>query len=270
MHKLQRLCALILVLCLPFGPAWAQHWQEMPAQGSAPPLFYKVIKPATTGRAPVAIMLHGGGGMDADQTAAFNKWSAWLAERGVASVILDSYRGRGLQSFHYSGDMKSFRAMLTERANDARRILAWLRASDWADASRLFLFGQSQGASVASVMNFETPERAAVVAFYIGCDPKYFDNQPPPKNNPPSLWLLGESDTVTRAANCVTLHQQMAQRGGNADSIKVVVFPGAHHTFDWQAPMRMWGQNKLEYSKAADDGSRREIDAFLKQLGWVK
>lgn len=267
MRKIYRLCVVLLLLCVPFAPAWAQEWQELPG---SPPLFYKTVKPAGTARAPVAIMLHAGGGLDTDQTASFNRWSAWMAERGVASVILDSYRGRGLRNYHYSGDMKAFVAMVRERASDARRMLAFLRQSDWADGSRLLLFGQSQGAMAAGVMNFETPERAPTIAFYTGCDPKYFDTVAPSKNNPPTLWLLGDADTVTRASACVAMHQDMGQRGGNADSIKIVVFPGAYHTFDWQAPSRPFGQHTLQYNKEAHDGSKREIEAFLKQQGWIR
>jgi dienelactone hydrolase len=215
-------------------------------------------------------MLHGGGGLETDQTAAFNKWAAWLAERGVASVILDSFRGRGMQNYHYTGDRNAYRAVLRERANDAQRMLALLRQSDWADGARLFLFGQSQGAIAAGFMNFETPERAPTIAFYNGCDPKYFDAVPASKNNPPTLWLLGDADSVARPSNCIAMHEDMGRRGGNADSIKVVVFPGAHHTFDWQAPSRQWGPHTLQYNKAADEGSKREIEAFLRQQGWIR
>lgn len=241
----------------------------LPAQTGQPELHVSVVKASTAGRAPVAIMLHGGGGLDASQTAAFADWSSWLATHGVASVIVDSFRGRGIANFHFTGNRDAYLAMIANRVVDARRTIEWLRMTSWADPAKVLVFGQSQGAIVGTHMSLETDVRAPQIAFYNGCDANYFASKPASANYPPSLWLLGGADEVARSNWCETFVKRMAEKGGNASAIKLIVFPDAHHTFDWQQPRRMWGNRMLEFNKAAYDGSRQAIISFLQAHGYI-
>jgi len=241
----------------------AQEWTQIPG---APPVYVQATRPAAA-KAPIVVMLHGGGGLDKDQVNAFAKWSRWLASLGVGSVIVDSFRGRGLQNFQSTGDRTAYMAMLLQRASDLRRVVDWARTQPWVDAQRIAIFGQSQGAIAATVNAVETSRGLPEIAFYTGCDARYFDSHPVPSTYPPSLWLLGADDKVTPAVDCEAFRARM---GGVGQSIKIIVFPGATHAFDWEAPERVWNGRTLRYSAAADNGAKAAITDFLRGLRFIQ
>ena len=208
-------------------------------------------------------MLHGGGGLEPEQVAGFDSWAAWLKGLGIASIIVDSYRGRGLSQFHYDGNQTKFMDMLDQRANDVQRTIAWLSTTDWADSRRILIFGESQGGMTAAVLALKTPLRIPQIALYAPCSFLLLQEPAISKDFPPSLWLLGEKDTVARAKQCVDFRARFAELGGNVASIEIVVFPNAYHTYDWDVPGRRWGTHWLEYNKDATKETLNKSPAAL-------
>lgn len=254
---------LIVAGLIPARAAVAQQTMTLPG---SPPLGFQVIRQSDA-KSPVVIMLHGGGGLDADQSAAFRKWSAWFANLGVTSVVIDSFGGRGLQSFHSTGDRTAYMSMLRNRVGDVQRLVNWLQAQPWVDPQRIALFGQSQGGSVAEIAALESGLQLPQILFYPGCDPKYFDSHALPASYPVSLWLLGEQDRVTPAKACQAL---LARMGTAARSTKVITFAGAHHTFDWPVAERNWNGSTLRYDATADNAAQSAIIAFLRSGGFIQ
>jgi dienelactone hydrolase len=58
--------------------------------------------------------------------------------------------------------------------------------------------------------------------------------------------------------------------GAAGQNIKVIVFPGATHTFDWEAPERAWNGNTLRYNAAADNGAKAAITDFLRAQRFIQ
>ncbi|WP_147157474.1 dienelactone hydrolase family protein [Reyranella soli] len=258
-----KLVVLAIALALHAASAEAQEWTPIPG---TPPVYVQPIKPAAT-PAPIVIMLHGGSGLDTDQVNAFAKWSSWLSSQGVGALIVDSYRGRNLRQFQSTGDRTAYMAMLRQRVGDLQRVVDWARSQPWIDQQRIATFGQSQGAIVATLAALETTLRLPEIGFYNGCDARYFDSKPVPTSYPPSLSLLGADDKVTPAANCEALRARMGTAG---QAIRLIVFPGATHTFDWYAAERTWNGNTVRYSTSADQGAQAAIADFLRSRRFIR
>lgn len=273
MRKLKNraVLAAMLWLALVVGAAEAgAQTSTIPADTipGAPPLPVQIVRPAPGARMPVVVMLHGGSGLDRDQSAALQKWAAWLSERGVASVIVDSYGGRGLSRFSSRTDLLSFVRMLRERADDVVRTVAWLAGEPWADTGRIALLGQSQGASAASIAALERGVRLPQILFYPGCDVRYFDVAPLPDAYPASLWLLAERDTLTPPATCTAVIERL---GDAARDARVVTLPGATHVFDWQAPERTDPRgNVYRHDAPAERAAQSAVADFLETQGFLR
>jgi dienelactone hydrolase len=243
----------------------------LPEQAGAPTIYYSIVRPEGVGKVPVVIMLHGGDGLETYQRASFAQWAEWFKARKFASIVIDSFRGRGLSQFNYfPGQRDAYVNMLRQRATDLARTIEWLKTTDWADPSRLLIFGESQGAIVAGLAAVERSVRLPQIDMYLGCNPAYWNDHPPPKDYPPSLWLLGEQDGVTPPKACIEARKRMAELGGNADAIKLIVLPGAFHAFDFPGVNGTFQGVHVEYSASAVEASRNAIDQFLAGLGWSR
>src|ERR1700740_2658454 len=84
-----------LVVSMTAAAAMAADPDKLPAKAGTPDLYISVVHPRASGPVPTAILLHGGTGLrDRNQADSIKQWSAWLAERGMASLVIDSQRGR--------------------------------------------------------------------------------------------------------------------------------------------------------------------------------
>ena len=77
----------------------------------------------------------------------------------------------------------------------------------------------------------------------------------------PTLVLIGERDDWSRAAACRGI--DAPQRNGSP--VKLVIYPGAYHSFDLPRPGRRYFGHWLEYNAAADEAAAQETKLFLAQ-----
>ena len=144
--------------------------------------------------------------------------------------------------------MRRFDASPGNRVSDAYAALAHLRKLPFVDGRHVGLMGGSHGGTttLASMLapssdsdDLAAERRngfAAAVALYPGCRPSHRSWQAPVyRTVSPLLILIGDKDDWTPAEPCAKLAAD-AQAAGNPVEIKV--YPGAHHSFDSNRPVR--------------------------------
>lgn len=211
---------------------------EVPAAGlssSPAPLVGFVFGPATAGRHPAVVMMHGCGGACTRDGAALNArhrmWGELLASQGYVALMLDSFTPRG---FREICTQKYSQRTLKEadRVGDAEAALAYLSGRPDVDAGRIALQGWSHGGgSVLATLAARSRggrAYAAAIAFYPGCSARA---RAAASFHPyaPLLILIGAADDWTLAAPCESLTAAVAARG---EPMRIVVYPGAYHDFD--------------------------------------
>jgi dienelactone hydrolase len=256
---------------LPWMTALAADPDRLPSKPDLPDLYISIERPAAPGPVPTVILLHGSSGLTLEQTGSFKRWSAWLRERGVASVVLDSQRGRHAHGEVYRGDVGAYVSILRERVVDVQRVLEWLPSTGWADPARVVLFGESQGAMAILLGALNGSLRVPQIDLYPPCGPSGVQRgyvHTNLKGYPRSLWVLAELDEVGPARDCIALDRLLTE--GGAPAIKVVTIPQAHHGFD--LPVAGVGTTgpRVIYSPEARDQAQVEVASFLRELGYAR
>jgi dienelactone hydrolase len=104
---------------------------------------FKVYRPFGPGPFPVALQLHGCGGLQPFQA----RYAEAAVKAGVAVVVIDSFRPRGISRLDGSLFVCTG-AMLrgSQRAADLFAAMDWLKRQPWADSERVLAAGWSHGA----------------------------------------------------------------------------------------------------------------------------
>ena len=165
----------------------------------------------------------------------------WYAEnlnaRGIAALIVDSFRPRGVRST--VADQRHVSAW--EMENDAFAALDLLRHDERIDPARIGIMGVSKGgiAAIASAIEIRkrwrrTGERlfALHVAIVPGCTVQH---RVPRSTGRPMLFQLAEKDDYTPAALCQSYAERLRAQGN--DRIVVRVYEGAHHGWEAIGPL---------------------------------
>jgi dienelactone hydrolase len=214
-----------------------------------------LTKPGGAGPFPAIIHLHGCGGLPDDVKRGANSfWSEHLAAWGYAVLVVDSFTTRGISNTCLS--------QFAPRVPDAYGAMAWLARQPFVDASRIAVIGFSAGGnavlSMAQTRDFELFEGEgehafkAAVSFYPFCMPGNVMKVP-------MLVLIGELDDWTPAARC----RGIEARRSEGSPVKLVVYPGAYHSFDSPRPGRRYFGHWLEYNATATEQAKEEVRAFL-------
>jgi len=192
--------------------------------------------------APAVLLLHGCGGAYARDGALDPRLPAVAAlarEEGYAAMVLDSFSSRSVREI-CTQPFSARRVDTTLRRQDVWGALGWLAARADVDAARLVLIGFSHGGStVLSTIGRAPPEGAArvaaAIAFYPGCR-GYLQRKPPFEPRARLLVLIGDEDDWTPAERCAELLSELRSRGREFELLR---FPGAHHGFDSENPVRV-------------------------------
>ena len=185
-----------------------------------------LLKPDGDGPFPAVVMMHDCSGLGPRSSGAPGRWAKQLLSQGYVVVMPDSFSTRGFPHGICTDASKArFDVRPFVRARDARAARAYLRRLPYVDRERIGLMGGSHG-GYTTLVTLSRPGSgfAAAVALYPRCT--FFAQLKP---DVPLLILTGELDDWTPAKECVPL------AGGN---ITVKVYPGAHHSFDNDRPLR--------------------------------
>ena len=212
-------------------------------------------KPDGAGPFPAVVYLHGCGGLS---KSARQRFSDLLTGWGYVALAVDSFATRGIE--------EACDRPMPDRQADAWGALLYLSKLPFVDRERIAVLGSSQGAIIAmrlasihDVRLFDVPDGLnfkAAVAFYPTC------SVASEQLAIPALILIGELDDWTPARNC---EQWMGLRNGSGAPVKLVVYPGAYHAFDFPGlrnGMRRLG-HWLKYDPEAARSSTAETHDFL-------
>jgi dienelactone hydrolase len=234
------------------------------ANGAFEQCSTRVLKPQGDGPFPAVVIMHDCSGLGPRSSGAPMRWANELLKRGFAVALPDSFSTRGfpdgvcLDASPNRSDVGPDR-----RVADAYQAFAYLRTLPYVDGARVGIMGGSHGgsttlASIVAAINDSDPSAQAkhngfkaAIALYPGCAVRYGDWRTvrPAAGSPdltrrymgvfkpvaPLLILTGEKDDWTPAEPCLKLVES-AHGAGYAAAIKI--YPGAHHSFDSNTPLR--------------------------------
>jgi dienelactone hydrolase len=191
--------------------------------------------PSATGRVPAMIIQHGSGGVAA---AREGRYAREMVKLGVAALVMDSFKGRGIAST--VADQSALRAQ--DMAEDAFAALRWLASHPRIASDRIGILGFSKGGTVALLTALERHANRALpdglrfalhVSLYPSCASHYFR---PKSTGSPIYLLLGGADTYAGVGPCQEYAAALKAEGA---AIDVTVYPGARHGFDTEHSYRL-------------------------------
>lgn len=240
---------------------------EVPAAstrlGPQPGLPGSLTLPEGPGPFPVAVLLHGCRGLQLTWRQ-LHEYARWYAARGYAALVLDSFTSRGVPHVCTGGTPGP-----ALRALDVYRALAHLARQGRVDPHRAVVHGLSHGGTtVLAVMDEWVAEMAGMairlrggIAYYPSCD----GWRPGATFYGPVLILIGEKDDWTPAAPCEALHAEQERRAPGR--VRLTVYPGATHSFDFDYPPRRNEYGKLlAFDPGATRDAERRVEAFLGEV----
>lgn len=260
-----------------------------------------LLKPGGSGPFPAVIIMHDCSGLGPRSSGAPMRWARELVQSGYVILVPDSFTTRGHADGVCTDSSPSRNDVApSRRAFDAYAALAYLRSLSYVDGSRIGIMGGSHGGTT-TLFTVVAPERendplaqdkrmgfSVAIALYPSCGVQLGGWIPVWRAgvrgsitnyvgvyNPvvPLLILIGENDDWTPAEPCRKL-VEVARQAGFPVSIKV--YPGAHHSFDSNFPVRYdpvrvnansptgLGATTGGDPKAWDD-SKREVKEFFEQ-----
>lgn len=189
----------------------------------------EIYWPAVQGVVPAMVIHHGSGGITGQREG---RYARELAALGVAAVVIDSFRPRGVTS-----TVEDQSAVSGPDFNlDALAALKALGTNGRIDRNRIGIMGFSKGgtsALMASHLNLLAAagvplglRYAMHVPFYPSCATQYYR---PRTTGQPIHMLLGGADTYVGVEPCTTYAEALRANGA---PIEVKVYPGAGHGFD--------------------------------------
>jgi dienelactone hydrolase len=181
-----------------------------------------------SGRLPVAVLMHGSGGIGGN----IGYWKRQLNGMGVSTFVIDGMTGRG---FTGVGDKQAQLGRLNFIL-DIYRSLDILAKHPRVDPNRIIMMGFSRGGQAAlysSVTRFQKiwnrsgVDFAAYVAFYPDCATTYRQDTEVAKR--PIRIFHGTPDNYNPVASCKAFVERLKQTGAD---VQLTEYPNAPHGFD--------------------------------------
>ncbi len=177
---------------------------------------------------------------------------------GYALLIVDSFGSRGIEE-GCAGRRSSVDVVM-----DAYGALLYLANLSFIAADRIAIVGYSDGAAAAlTAVAFDGVGRLfddlrfqAAVAYYPACEGQVAAVAVP------TLILIGELDERAPVKSCRAM---ISRRRGLGASLRLVVYPDAHHAFNLDLQPRRYYGHRLEFNEPADRAAWAETVAVLRQ-----
>ncbi len=240
-----------------------------------------VFAPATPGKHPAVVMLHGRAGPysslkrgqhNADALTMRHKmWGRFWAERGYVAIHVDSFGPRGYGDGFGKHSYNSRPLEVSEqsvRPLDAYGALAYLRTRPDVASDRIGVQGWSNGGmTVLAAMGprppgLRDPSPAsgfrAALAFYPSCRAQAAE--PDYKPYAPLLLAVAEDDDEVSPTVCRSFAETLRGRGA---SIEFHWYDGAHHSYDDPGRTK---QSHPPNREAMTDSLKRAEDFFDRHL----
>ena len=213
---------------------------------------YRIFQPDGPGPHPGAIFVSGCSGFTVSQE--YVRLAEELRGQGYVVVFAD-YLGRRKLKVCDGGAVT-----MSDAGKDIVAAAAWLKSQPSIDPTRIAVIGWSYGGGAVLTALAEHSQEQLIfsraIVYYAVCN-----KARPWKVKIPVLMLLGSEDRVTPATAC----QQVARESATKDMVKIVVYPGAYHSFDNSAlPAKTsYRFGTIGYNPQAAAAAREEIQIFL-------
>ena len=209
-------------------------------------------KPDGPGPFPAVVVMHDCSGLGPRSSGAPARWATELVGRGYVVAMPDSFTPRGFADGVCTvASTRGVDVTPERRARDAYATLAHLRTLMYVDGRRVGLMGGSHGGTTTLAAMVEptgqleplVADRRAGFAAAVALYPRCATRSGRPRGDAtgvyrpvaPLLILIGDRDDWTPAADC----QRLAEAAGSAaPPVTLIVYPGAHHSFDSPNPIR--------------------------------
>ncbi|WP_322029526.1 dienelactone hydrolase family protein [Paraburkholderia sp. J76] len=181
---------------------------------------------------PAVIILHGSSGVNRGERV----WAQRMNALGYASLVVDSFTGRGIRNTERDQTQLSMTADIA----DAYAALRLLATDPRIDRGRIAVMGFSRGGVAAlysSLEPFRTASMegnlrfAAHIAFYPSCGIAYESAH---LDGSPILMLIGGKDNYTPAAPCIAYADSLRSKGAR---VTIKEYRNAWHGFDRPTPL---------------------------------
>ena len=237
---------------------------------------YVFRSPATAGKAPAIVMLHGRSGAYSsladgkyDETTLAKRHKAWgefWARRSYVALMVDDFGPlgypQGFGRFTYN-DRPAELDEVAVRPLHAYGALRYLSERPDVDGRRVGLMGWSNGgsATLAAMADDKPGDMTkigfkAAVSMYPGCGLKNRFKRDGYRPYAPVRVFMGSADQEVSPETCSTLVERSRKLGGD---IAIEVYRGAEHSFDTPTASRQ----KIEANAAAKDRAEAAIAAFF-------
>ena len=186
------------------------------------------IPRAGNDRLPAVVLVHGSGGVNASHA----RWAQELNGIGVATLILDTFSGRGIVSTVTDQSQLHSLAMMI----DAYRALAVLASHPRIDPERVAVMGFSKGAVAAVYSSNERFRKlyargnlgfAAHIGLYTPCNVRYQGDEK--TTGMPIRLYHGIADDWVSIEPCRAYVGRLQAAGAAAT---LTEYPGAYHAYD--------------------------------------
>lgn len=241
LQTLFRVAAISVTTYLSYGPATAQTPEKVLISSHTPQDYSEILSgkhrqstaqihgylslPRGNDKYPAVIIIPGSGGYQQWMQDTFAKR---LNEVGIATLIVDSFTGRGIAETATNQAAVPMAASVV----DGFAALQTLAQRGDIDADRVGVTGFSRGGVVSmfsqdrrlveAVMGNKL-QFAAHLPIYPGCSTTF---EKPEPTSARSLFMLGEKDDYTPAAQCLAYIDRLKAAGAKVSS---KIYPGAYH-----------------------------------------
>jgi dienelactone hydrolase len=196
-------------------------------------IAYMFLPTAPTNK--MVLISHGSQGIDERHF----DYAESLIKSGFAALVMDHWTARGIGKAHHdflAAAAKGGRG--SSMATDAIMSIAYVKKT-YPEFTKFGYIGESMGGGSAMILDrssiYKMVERetgiissepSAIVALYAGCTYREYNFG---TKKIPFLFITGEKDGNTPAAQCEKYSEWMNQRGGK---FKIIILPGEEHDFD--------------------------------------
>ncbi len=235
---------------------------DVPVEKHSSTITGNLVLPEGEGPFPAVVLMHGCDGLSKYVKMGIQRHARVLRQSGFATIILDSFSSRGKNGGGVCVSSGELGAARYYRTFDAFNTLQYLRSQDFIDDENIFLYGLSNGGSVAIMVagggqQFNFPgdlKFTAVAAFYPWCG-MYID-----KLESPLIVLGGELDGWTPPDGCV--NQVGSVQGAE---FKVIVYPDSYHSFDLPLAVQTYAGNIVGGNSESTRAARKAMLKFFQK-----
>jgi dienelactone hydrolase len=224
----------------------------------------EVFKPKGSRPFGFVVLMHGCGGMDSVATRWVETYSEFLGQEGVGAIALDSFTTRKVKDVCGKPTEGNW---ARRRSQDAYSALEFLATTGYADMSRVYLVGRSNGGSavlmaIEKIMSVHHPYKfAAGFSLVPACRAKVTAEFYAPL----AVFIAGDDD-ANDPAFCIKMGE--TKRKDGHPPLKVIVYKGAFHGYMDNLPFRHFHGWRMGYSHSAAQDTRRQIVGYLKGDRW--